>query len=274
MARFQKIPTTDIYNEVIIIKMVVDLNCDMGESFGAYKLGWDEEAVKYISSANIACGFHAGDPLVMAQTVDLAVNQVVAVGAHPAYPDLLGFGRRNMEATPSEIRNYVIYQTGALLAFAKVKGAMLQHVKPHGALYNTAAVNIEVARAIAQAIFSVDPNLIFLVLANSEMEKAACETGLRYAREVFADRHYNSDGTLMSRSHPHSVITDPAEVSARMVDIIKSGRIKAYDGTYFSVEADSICLHSDTPRAIEHMRHLSHALNAAGIEVKPMGLLV
>jgi len=256
------------------IKNKIDLNCDMGESFGAYKLGLDEEAVKYISSANIACGFHAGDPQVIARTVDLAAGQGVALGAHPSYPDLMGFGRRSMEATPAEIKNYVIYQTGALSAFALSRGVRLQHVKPHGALYNTAAVNIKVARAIAQAIYSVDPDLIFLVLANSEMEKAARETGLRYAREVFADRHYNSDGTLLSRSHPESVIKDSVEVSERLIEIITTGRIKAFDGASFPVAADSVCLHGDTPGAVEHMRCLRKSLKAAGIEVKPMRELV
>ncbi len=243
----------------------------MGESFGAYKIGLDEEAVKYISSANIACGFHAGDPQVMARTVDLAATHGVAVGAHPSYPDLMGFGRRNMEATPGEIKNYIIYQTGALQAFARARGAGLQHVKPHGALYNTAAVDKKVARAVAEAIYTLDKNLIFMVLAGSEMERAAREVGLKYASEVFADRHYNGDGTLVSRSHPGAVITDTVEAAARLTEIITTGRIKAIDGTSFPVRADSICVHCDTPGAVEHIIALRRALKGAGIEVAPMG---
>jgi len=243
----------------------------MGESFGAYKMGLDEQAVNYISSANIACGFHAGDPQVMARTVDLAVARNVAVGAHPSYPDLMGFGRRKMEATPAEIKNYIIYQAGALHAFARARGARLQHVKPHGALYNTAAVDKKIARAIAEAIYELDRNLIFMVLANSEMERAAREVGLRYAREVFADRHYNSDGTLVSRSQPQSVITDSVEAAKRIIEIITKGLIKAIDGASFPAKADSICVHGDTSGAIEHMIALRQALKGEGIEVVPMG---
>jgi len=250
---------------------MVDLNCDIGESFGVYKLGLDEEAMNYISSANIACGFHAGDPQVMARTVDLAVTRGVAIGAHPSYPDLMGFGRRKMEVTPGEIKNYITYQIGALQAFAQARGAKLQHVKPHGALYNIASVDKKIARALAEAIYNLDKNLIFMVLANSEMERAAREVGLRYASEVFADRHYNSDGTLVSRSHPQSVIKDSDEAAKRMIEIITTGRIKAIDGTSFPVKADSICVHGDTPGAIEHMINLRQALKEAGIKVVSMG---
>lgn len=259
---------------MIIIANRVDLNCDMGESFGAYKIGLDEEAIKHISSANIACGFHAGDPRVMACTIDLALAHGVAPGAHPGFPDLLGFGRRKLEATPEEIKNYVIYQVGALQAFARTRGTVLQHVKPHGALYNTAAGDIKIARALAEAVYSLDKNLVFLVLAGSELERAAREVGLRYAREVFADRNYNSDGTLVCRSEPCSVITDSAAAAARMVEIITTGRIKAIDGTSFSVQADSICVHGDTPGAINHIINLRRTLSEAGIAVVPMAELV
>lgn len=252
------------------MQTLVDLNCDMGESFGAYKLGLDEEAVKYISSANVACGFHAGDPQVMAHTVDMAVAHGVEIGAHPSYPDLMGFGRRQMDATPDEVKNYLIYQTGALQAFVQARGGRLQHVKPHGAMYNTAAVNKKAARALAEAIYAVDKNLIFLVLANSEMERAADEVGLRYAREVFADRNYNSDGTLVARNNPLAVIKESAEIAPRMIEIIKTGRIKAIDGSFFSVKPDSICLHGDTPGAIEHMKHLRQAIEDAGIRIAPL----
>lgn len=249
----------------------VDLNCDMGESFGAYKIGLDEEAIKHISSANIACGFHAGDPQVMAKTVDLAVTHDVALGAHPSYPDLMGFGRRKMEVSPGEIKNYLLYQIGALHAFVQARGAKLQHVKPHGALYNTAAVDKKIARAIAEAVYSFDRELILLVLAHSEMEKAAEEVGLKFAREIFADRHYNSDGTLVPRSHPESVIKDSDQAAQRLVEIITTGRIKALDGSSFPVEADSVCVHGDTPGAIQHMVNLRKALKEAGIQVLKMG---
>lgn len=249
----------------------IDLNCDMGESFGLYKIGLDEEAIKYISSANIACAYHAGDPQVMARTVDMALTYGVGIGAHPGFPDLMGFGRRKMEVTPAEIKNYLIYQIGALQAFARAKGAKLQHVKPHGALYNAAAVDKELARALAEAIYALDKDLIFMVLANSEMEKAAREVGLKYAKEIFADRHYNSDGTLVSRSHPQSVIKDSDEAAERLVQILKTGKIKALDGTCFPVEADSVCVHGDTPGAIQHMINLRRSLEEAGIKVVPMG---
>lgn len=251
--------------------MRVDLNCDMGESFGIYKIGLDEEAVKHISSASIACGFHAGDPQVMARTVDLAVAHGVAVGAHPSYPDLIGFGRRKMEVEPQQLKNYIIYQVGALHAFVRAGGTRLQHVKPHGALYNTAAADISTARTIAGAVASIDENLILMGPANSEMERAAREAGLRYAREVFADRAYNRDGTLVDRSRPHSVITDSAEVAERMVELISTGRITSIDGASFRAKADSICVHGDTPGAIEHMIKLRRSLQAAGVKIMPVG---
>lgn len=247
------------------------MNCDLGESFGAYKLGLDEEAVKYISSANIACGFHAGDPQVMARTVGLAAARGVAVGAHPAYPDLLGFGRRYMEAAPGEIKNYIIYQVGALQAFARARGTRLQHVKPHGALYNAAATDKNIARAIAEAIYAIDKNLIFMTLANSEMERAAGEFGLKFASEVFADRHYNGDGTLVPRNHPQSIIKDSVAAAARLIEIITTGRVKAIDDSSFPVKVDSICVHGDTPGAVEQMINLRNSLKLAKIEVVPLG---
>lgn len=246
----------------------------MGESFGVYKLGLDEEAIKYISSANIACAYHAGDPHVMLRTVELAVNHGVGIGVHPGYPDLIGFGRRVMDVKPNEVKNYIIYQVGALYAFTRVKGAKLQHVKPHGQLYNTAAVDSKIARALAEAIYDFDKNLIFMVLANSEMEKAAKEIGLRYASEVFADRNYASNGTLLPRSHPQSVIKDSLAAANRMVKIIKTGQIEAIDGTRFQIKADSICVHGDTPGAIQHMVNLCQALREAGIEIASIGSFI
>ena len=180
----------------------VDLNSDLGESFGLYKIGNDENVLKYVTSANIACGMHAGDPVVMSKTVKMATENGVGIGAHPGYPDLQGFGRRNMNLTPEEITAFVVYQVGALQTFAKSEGQKLQHVKAHGALYNMAAKDIKIARAIAEGIKLVDPNLIFMALAGSKMVEAAQDAGLKVAQEIFADRAYNSDGTLVARGTP------------------------------------------------------------------------
>ena len=186
----------------------VDLNCDMGESFGAYKIGLDEEVAKYISSANVACGFHASDPVVMDKTVKILKENNVNLGAHPGYPDLMGFGRRNMNVSPADAKAYVMYQIGALSAFAKANGLKIQHVKPHGALYNTAGKDYALSKAICEGIYEVDPSLILLGLSGSQMLKAAADTGLKCAKEVFADRAYEEDGSLVARTKPGAVITD------------------------------------------------------------------
>ena len=189
------------------MKKFVDLNSDLGESFGAYKIGLDEEVLKYVSSANIACGWHAGDPIVMRKTVEAAYKNSVGIGAHPGFFDIMGFGRRNMTISPDEMKQYTIYQLGALYGFVKAAGAKMQHVKPHGAMYNMAAKDGKLARAIIEGIWEVDRDLIVLGLAGSEMVNAAVEKGLKAANEVFADRAYNSDGTLVARSLPGSMIT-------------------------------------------------------------------
>ncbi len=253
--------------------MKIDLNCDMGESFGAYKLGLDEEVIKYITSANIACGWHAGDPLVMNKTVQMAVEHGVGIGAHPGYPDLLGFGRRNMDCTPEEIRNYVIYQIGALQAFCKVHGTKLSHVKPHGALYLTAVEREDVARAIAEAILSVDENLIYVALAGAKgerMRRIGEEVGLRVAYEAFPDRAYTPEGTLVSRRQPGAVIKDPEVVAERALKIAKEGKVIAVDGTEIPLVAQTLCVHGDTPGAVELVKRIRQRLEAEGIEVKPM----
>ncbi len=251
----------------------MDLNCDMGESFGGYKLGLDEEVIKYISSANVACGWHAGDPLVMMRTVKMAKEYGVGVGAHPGYPDLLGFGRRNMDCTPEEVRNYVIYQIGALQAFCTANKIELRHVKPHGNLYMTAVENENVARAIAQAIVAVDPRLMYVALAGAKGELIALvaqEVGLKVVFEAFPDRAYTSQGTLLSRREPGAVIQDPKIVANRALKMAKEKRIVAVDGSEIIVEAQTLCVHGDNPKAVELVRAIRETLETNGVEVKPI----
>jgi UPF0271 protein len=247
--------------------MHIDLNCDMGESFGAYALGNDAALMRYITSANIACGFHAGDPMVMARTVQLAVQHNVAVGAHPGFPDLVGFGRRVLDATPDEIENDVLYQIGALAAFARAYGTSLVHVKAHGALYNLAAVRDDVAHAIACAIAKFDANLVMVGLAQSKMIDAARDAGLRVAREGFADRAYNRDGTLRSRRAPGSLITDPARAAAQALQMVRDHCVTTPEGETIAIHVDTLCLHGDNPAAIENARAVRETLEIHGIMV-------
>ena len=246
----------------------IDFNCDMGESFGMYKMGFDEEVIKHISSANIACGFHAGDPMWMRKTVDLAEQHGVGVGAHPSYPDLNGFGRRNMNATPEEVRNDVVYQAGALKAFTSTRN--LQHVKPHGAMYNQAVDDADLGKSICEAVLEVDSNIILLALAGSTWIDVAKGMGMRVAREVFADRAVNSDGTLVPRSKEGSVIHDTNEVVERSLRMVTEGKILSVEGDIVEVEADSICLHGDTPGAVDMAKTLKREFLAAGVEVKQL----
>jgi UPF0271 protein len=248
----------------------IDLNCDVGESHGAYRIGADEALMPWITSANVACGYHAGDPLVMDRTVRLAVQCGVGIGAHPGYPDLLGFGRRQMQLSPEEIENYVLYQVGALGAFVRSAGAKLAHVKPHGALYNAAAKDIEMARAIARGVARVRSDLILVGLAGSVLIEAAQEAGLRVAREGFADRAYNPDGTLRSRKLPGAVIEEPAMAAERAVRIARDGSVVAYTGEEVSLRVDTICVHGDTPTAVEIVRAIRQKLEEAEIEVSPI----
>ena len=251
---------------------VIDFNCDMGESFGMYKMGLDEEVIKYITSANIACGFHAGDPTWMRTTVDLAEERGVAIGAHPSFPDLAGFGRRNMIVSPEEARNDVIYQMGALQAFTRT--GRLQHVKPHGAMYNMAVDDETLARAICEAALEVDENVVLLALAGSAWIGIAQDMGLRVGREIFADRALNPDGTLVSRSQPGSVIHETSEVVERSLRMVTEGRATAINGDVIEVEADSLCLHGDTPGAVEMAKELKRGLEAEGVSIRPLGELV
>jgi len=249
----------------------IDINCDMGESFGVYKLGRDKEVMDYISSANIACGWHAGDPLVMEETVRLAKEKGVAVGAHPGYPDLLGFGRRRMDLSPSEIEAYLLYQMGALYAFAKAYGLPLQHVKAHGALGNLAFVDLEASKTIARAAARFSKEIIFVALAGSVMVQAAKEVGVRFVEEVYADRVYNPDGTLQSRKIAGSVIHDPEKAARQALIIVQEGYVVAHDGTKVKVKPETLCVHGDTPGAIAILQKIREELKKASIAVKPMG---
>ncbi len=251
-------------------KLMVDINCDMGESFGVYKLGLDEEVIRYITSANIACGFHAGDPNVMDYTVKLALENSVCVGAHPGFPDLVGFGRRKLYMDPEEVRTSMIYQIGALDAFARSRGILLQHVKAHGALNNMASTDYELAMAIGKAIKQVNDNLIYVAAAGSAMYRAGKELGLRVASEVFADRAYNPDGTLVSRKKPGAVIKDPETVTRRVIKMVTEGKVAAIDGTEITLKADTVCVHGDNPQAVELVKHLKTELEKNGIEIRPM----
>ena len=250
----------------------IDFNCDMGESFGMYKMGFDEEVIEHITSANIACGFHAGDPMWMRHTVRLAEERGVAVGAHPSFPDLQGFGRRTMKVDPDEAMNDVIYQIGALQAFTGGKG--LQHVKPHGAMYNQAVNDEALARAICGAILAVDSRLILLALAGSRWVTIADDMGLRVAREIFADRALNADGTLVSRSKDGSVVHDIDEVARRSLRMVTEGKATAITGEEIDVQADSLCLHGDTPGAVEMARAVRRELESAGVAIRPLGEFV
>lgn len=247
--------------------MRLDINCDLGEGFGNYRYGADEEIAPYISSANIACGYHAGDPAVMSRTVALAKKHGVAVGAHPSFPDLLGFGRRELAATPAEVRDYVTYQVGALWAFCRAHGVPLRHVKAHGAVYNMAARDPQLATAVAEGVARVDPGLIFVGLASSCLIAAGHRAGLPTAAEAFADRAYNADGSLVSRRLPGAVINDPAAVAARVARMAREGLVEAVDGGEVRVDPDTVCVHGDTPGAAELAKALRAGLAKEGVRV-------
>jgi UPF0271 protein len=250
--------------------MRVDLNADIGESFGIDHAGQDELLVRLITSGSIACGFHAGDPSVMRRTVALAAKAGVAIGAHPGFPDLPGFGRREINAQPQEITDLVLYQVGALSAVAKAEGLSLQHVKPHGALYNMSVRRKDVAEAIARAVASFDETLILMGLPGSELLAAGSRLHLRVAAEGFADRSYEPDGSLTSRHVAGAVVTDPAVAAERAVRLIHDRKVIARDGSSFSCEVDTICVHGDTPGAVDVAASVRQALEQAGVTVKPL----
>ena len=256
-----------------VIMKSIDLNCDMGEAFGRYHLGMDAEIIRHITSANIACGWHAGDPLVMDRTVKLSVENDVGVGAHPSFPDLLGFGRRNMDCTPQEINRYIIYQIGALQAFCTANGTRLRHVKPHGALYLTAVENPDIASAVAEAVANVDPELIFVTLAGKKgdvMTRAGEKMGLPVACEAFPDRAYTPEGTLQARSQPGAVIIDPAEVTERALRMVLEERVIAVDGSSIPLKVDTLCVHGDTSSAVTLARDIRQAMQAEGVVLSAM----
>jgi UPF0271 protein len=250
----------------------IDLNCDMGESFGAYTIGLDGEVLNHVTSANVACGFHAGDPTWMRRTVKLAEDRGVAIGAHPGFPDLRGFGRRNMQATPAEVRDDVVYQVGALAAFTREK--RLQHVKPHGALYNMAVAGNDLAVGICDAVLEIDPRLILVALAGSPWAELASRRGLRVAHEAFADRAVNRDGTLVPRSKPGAVIHDRAQVIERSLQLVTEHRVPAITGEIVEFHADTLCLHGDTPGAVDLAAALRQAFERADVELVTMSRMM
>ncbi len=253
-------------------KKQIDLNSDVGESFGNYKLGTDEKLIPLISSANIACGFHAGDPSVMKHSVKIARENAVALGAHPGFPDLLGFGRRDMDVSLEEIQDYVTYQIGALQAFAAAQGMTLQHVKPHGALYNMAVKNMGIWDAVAEAIAAVDPRLVLYVMAGPWREDLAAVGArhkIRLAFEFFGDRAYNPDGSLVSRKLPGAVIHDKQQVVEKVLRLVEESKVICIDGTEMELIAETICVHGDNPAALELVSHIRKSLQEAGVEITP-----
>jgi 5-oxoprolinase (ATP-hydrolysing) subunit A len=246
----------------------VDLNCDLGESFGAYQIGNDSEIMKYITSANIACGFHAGDHNVMYQTVEMACKYGLKIGAHPGFPDLIGFGRRNMHLSTEEVYTMVLYQIGALDAFVRAIGTKLHHVKPHGALYNMSACNPSLADAIARAIYHFNPDLTLYGLANSEHITAGENYGLKTAQEVFADRTYQPDGTLTPRIQPNALINNEEHAIQQTLQMVKEKQVTCVTGEKVSILADTICIHGDGEHAVNFAKKIKEALEHEEIEIK------
>jgi UPF0271 protein len=249
----------------------VDLNCDVGESFGAYRIGADAELLPNVTSANVACGFHAGDPATMRATVAMAAARGVAIGAHPGLPDLPGFGRRAMEVTPEEVYDLVVYQVGALLGFALAAGVELQHVKPHGALYNMAATEARLAEAIARAVRDLDRGLVLFGLAGSELVSAGEAAGLKTASEGFADRAYQSNGTLVPRRLRGALGLDPEVAARRAVEMVRDGSVVSVEGSTVRLRVDTLCVHGDTPGAVDLARRIRETLAAEGVAARAVG---
>ncbi|MBR0640707.1 LamB/YcsF family protein [Bacillus safensis] len=246
----------------------VDINCDLGESFGQYTIGADEQILEYVTSANIACGFHAGDPTVMRKTVRMALDKGVKIGAHPGLQDLAGFGRRPMAISAAEAYDLVIYQIGALSAFLKAEGGTMQHVKPHGALYNMAAKNTELSESIAKAVYDVDPNLVLFGLSGSELALAGERIGLQVAHEVFSDRTYQTDGTLTSRREPHALIEEDESAVQQVVRMVREGKVRTVQGEDIELKADTVCIHGDGSHALQFAKTITAKLKEAGIHLK------
>lgn len=248
----------------------VDLNSDLGESFGRYTLGMDADILQLVSSANVACGYHASDPLVMNKTIAMAKETGVRVGAHPGFPDLMGFGRRNMDVSPAEAKAYTLYQLGALDAFCKAHGVKMQHVKPHGAMYNMAGKDYALSKAICEAIYEYDKDLIVMALSGGELVHAAEDMGLKVAREVFADRAYEEDGSLVNRRKEGAMITDENEAIARVVRMIKEQKVTAITGKDIPIKADSVCVHGDGVKALAFVKKIRETLTSEGVEIVPL----
>ncbi len=252
----------------------VDLNADVGEAFGARRIGDDEPIFRYVTSANVACGFHAGDHNVIAATIKAAAARNVAVGAHPSYPDSTGFGRQTIDMAPDELRQAVLYQIGAVDALARSLGVKLVHVKPHGALYNDAAKNPALAAAIADAVVSFDKNLILVGLAGSQSLTAGKSAGLRVAAEAFCDRAYETNGSLRPRTSPGALIEDPQQAACQAKEIVVNGRVAASSGQWVPVQAQTLCIHGDTPNATEFASAIRRALTDASVTIEPMQSIV
>ncbi|WP_184404178.1 LamB/YcsF family protein [Geomicrobium halophilum] len=246
----------------------IDLNCDMGESFGAYTMGSDEEILPYISSANIACGFHAGDPSTMRKTVRLAIHHDVAIGAHPGLPDLVGFGRRNMDISLEEAYDLVAYQVGALWGVVQAEGGRLRHVKAHGSLYNMATTHVALAEAIAQAVYDIDPNLVLFGLAGGALLDAGENVGLKTASEVFADRTYQEDGTLTSRRLENALIEDAEQAAQQVIRMIGERKVHTLQGKDVDILAETVCIHGDGPHALAFAKNVREKIEGAGIHVQ------
>lgn len=245
----------------------VDLNSDLGESFGTYSLGRDKDVLTHVTSANIACGFHAGDPQIMLKTIRLALDNGVAIGAHPGLPDLVGFGRRNIAVSPEEAYAMTQYQVGALMGMVEAEGGKLQHVKPHGALYNMAYADYHLALAIAEAVYNINPELILYGLANSMLTKAGEDVGLTVAHEVFADRAYTNEAQLVSRKLPGAVLHDESVALKQVLQMVQDGTVTSIDGQIVPVKADTICIHGDTPQALAFAQLIKQTLMDHQIQV-------
>lgn len=252
----------------------IDLNSDLGESFGRYTIGMDEKIIPLITSANVACGYHAADPVVMSKTVRKAKEAGIQIGAHPGFPDLMGFGRRNLNVAPEEAKAYVLYQLGALDAFCKAEGIKLQHVKPHGALYNMAAKDYILSKSICEAIYEFDKNLIVLALSGGELARAAADMGLRTALEVFADRGYEEDGTLVDRRKEGAMITDEEEAIKRVIRMVKEKKVTAVTGKDISIQANSVCVHGDGEKALAFVEKIRQAFQNENIQIVPIDEIV
>ncbi|PEI96366.1 lactam utilization protein LamB [Bacillus pseudomycoides] len=247
--------------------VTVDLNCDLGEGFGAYKIGNDDKILPFVSSVNIACGFHAGDPTVMRQTVEKALKNDVEIGAHPGFPDLIGFGRRVMRVSPEEVYDYVLYQIGALDGFIRAAGARMHHVKPHGALYNMAATDQEIADAIAKAIYHINPDLFLYGLANSKFIQAAEKYELKLVQEAFADRTYQLDGTLTSRTEENALIKNEDIAIEQVLQMVKERNVKAVGEKIINIDAQTICIHGDGERAVQFAERIYRTFRLNNISI-------